>query len=303
MNAFFRVAGHLRTLARARCAVVLAVLATVAAAASDDEKTGGPYVPTPDVVVEQMLRMAGVGPSDFVVDLGSGDGVIVLTAAKKYKARGFGVDIDAELVGLSNSRAKLEGVADRVAFYRKDIFQTDVSKATVVTLYLLPAMMVNLRPKLLAELKPGTRVVSHDYHFDDWLPDSEITFDVPEKEKVNGVPSATIYLWVVPAQVAGRWQLRFDPGADPQRYDLNLRQRYQVFEGTATAAGGVLKLAQPALRGAEIRFTLPASSGRHRFTGKVAGDTMEGTVQFAGGKGTVRWSATRVPAQRSAEAR
>ena len=263
-------------------------LAQLAGAADIEEKrTGGPYVPTPQVVVDEMLRIGKVGPNDFVIDLGSGDGVIVLTAAQKLKARGYGVDIDPQLVQLSNNEAKKRGVADRASFEVQDVFKADISKATVVTLYLLPGMMVNLRPKILSELKPGTRVVSHDYHFDDWPADEQYTWDVPEKEKVNGVPKATVYLWIVPARIAGRWQVKVESG---DQHELTLRQQYQNFNG-ADAKGNKLTVAQ--LRGDSVAFALPAARSRHLFKGRVAGDTMTGTVELADGK-SARWTAMRL---------
>jgi len=280
--------------------VVLALgalpLARLAGAADIElARTGGPYVPTPQVVVDEMLRIARVGSDDFVVDLGSGDGIIVLTAAQRLKARGFGVDIDPELVALSNGEAKKRGVADRAAFYVMDVFKADISKATVVTLYLLPGMMANLQSKIYGELRPGTRVVSHDYHFgDDWRPDDQYTWDVPEKEKVNGVPRATVFLWVVPAKVAGRWQLRLAAPAAEQ-FDLTLKQSYQSLEGTVAGGGSKgIRLAQSRLQGEDISFAFPAGGDRHRFKGRVSGDTMEGTVELAGGKGVTNWTATRI---------
>lgn len=264
-------------------------LARFAGAADVDEKrTGGPYVPTPQIVVDEMLRLGKVGPSDFVIDLGSGDGVIVLTAAQKLKARGFGVDIDPELVKLSNNEAKKRGLEDRVAFHVQDVFKADISKATVVTLYLLPGMMVNLRPKILNELRPGTRVVSHDYHFDDWSADEQLTWDVPEKEKVNGIGKATVYVWIVPAKISGRWQVRLDSG---EQHELTLRQQYQNFNGADTRGN---KLLGTHLRGDEIIFALPAPLSR-RFKGRVAGEGMSGVVEIAGGK-TARWTAQRMKA-------
>ncbi|MGH8650025.1 MAG: SAM-dependent methyltransferase, partial [Burkholderiales bacterium] len=261
------------------------------------QRTGGPFVPTPQVVVDEMLRMARVGSEDFVVDLGSGDGIIVLTAAQRLKARGFGVDIDPELVTLSNGEAKKRGVADRASFHVMDVFKADISKATVVTLYLLPGMMADLRPKIFGELKPGTRVVSHDYHFgDDWRADDQYTWDVPEKEKVNGVPRATVYLWIIPAKIAGRWQLSLGAPA-AEHYDLTLKQSYQNLEGTVagSAAKGV-RLTQSRLQGEDISFAFPAGGDRHRFKGRVSGNTMEGTVELAGGKGAAKWTATRIKA-------
>jgi hypothetical protein len=260
----------------------------------EEKRTGGPYVPTPQVVVDEMLKIGRVGPGDFVVDLGSGDGVIVLTAAAKLKASGFGVDIDPELVKLSNGEAKKRGVADRAAFYVQDVFKADISKATVVTLYLLPGMMINLRPKILNDLRPGTRVVSHDYHFDDWMPDDQFTWDVPEKEKINGVPRATVYLWIIPARIAGRWQLNLATPAG-EKLELALKQQYQNIDGVVTGAGiKEQKLTQSRLSGNDITFAYPSAGDRHLFKGRISGDAMEGTLQLAGGKGTAKWAATRV---------
>jgi hypothetical protein len=258
-------------------------------------RTGGPYVPTPQVVVDEMLRMAKVGASDFVIDLGSGDGIIVLTAAQRLKARGFGVDIDPELVQQSNREAKRLGVADRASFHVMDVFKADLSKATVVTLYLLPGMMTDLRGKIFSELKPGTRVVSHDYHFgNEWRADHQYTWDVPEKEKVNGVPRATVYLWIIPAKIAGRWQPRL-AAPTPEQYTLTLKQNYQSLEGVV--AGGGLKgvrLSQSHLQGEDISFAFPVRGDRHRFKGRISGNAMEGTVELAGDRGAVRWTATRL---------
>ena len=269
----------------------LAVLCAPSAIAAQNEveRTGGPYVPTPKIVVDEMLRMGKVGAQDFVIDLGSGDGVIVLTAAREHKARGFGVDIDAELVKQSNAEAKRLGVADRAAFHVQDVFKADLSKATVITLYLLPGMMVNLRPKLFLEPRPGTRIVSHDYNFDEWQPDDSIILDVPEKEKINGVPKATIHLWIVPAKVSGRWQVQVDGGGN---YDLTVKQAFQVLDGAGTANGKALKMSSGRMRGEEINFMLVEGSARRQFKGTVGGDAMHGTVELGGGK-TAKWSAKR----------
>ncbi len=253
------------------------------------ERSGGPYVPTPNVVVDQMLHMANVGSADYVMDLGSGDGVIVLTAGHKLKASGYGADIDEELIRLSNERAKSLGIADRVRFEAKDIFKVDVSKATVVTLYLLPEMMRKLRTKLYTEPRPGTRIVSHDYHFDEWMHDSEITFEVPEKEFIMGIPRATLYLWVVPAKIDGNWRMQVDGHGE---FGLALKQTYQRFEGRAESVTHKVGLMEPQLNGAEIRFVMPQGNTRGRFLGKVDGDRIEGTANFGDGK-PVRWRATR----------
>ncbi|MCC7483587.1 MAG: methyltransferase domain-containing protein [Burkholderiales bacterium] len=277
-----RVLGALAALPVARLA---------AAADIDAKRTGGPYVPTPQVVVDEMLRLGRVGPEDFVIDLGSGDGVIVLTAAQKLKARGMGVEIDPELVLLANNEAKRRGIADRAVFQVQDVFKADLGKATVVTLYLLPGMMMNLRPKIYSELRPGARVVSHDYHFDDWQPDDQYTWDVPEKEAINGVPRATVYLWIVPAKVAGRWQVKVTGSGAAEEYELTLRQRFQELDGTDSRGARVIAAR---LRGGDIMFSLPGSGGRNIYRGRVTGDAMEGAVERAGGKGTARFSATRV---------
>ncbi len=281
-----------RTLA-ARLAAFVAAVCFAAACDADDPKTGGPFVPTPQVVVDQMLRMANVGASDFVIDLGSGNGIIVLTAARQFKAGGMGVDIDAGLVKLSNESAQKLGVADRVLFVQLDVFKTNISKASVLTLYLLPGMMLNLRSKVFNELKPGVRVVSHDYHFGDWRPDDSVSFDVPEKEAVTGVPSATVYLWIVPAKIAGTWRIKIDGG---ETYELALKQRFQSIEGSVAAGGKSLRPQYLTLRGAEFTFALPDGKGLARFTGRVKDDGMEGTVELPGGKPPARWTATRTAA-------
>jgi hypothetical protein len=285
---------------RRRVLIALGALpfARIAAAVDiEQQRTGGPYVPTPQVVVDEMLRMGKVGPEDFVIDLGSGDGIIVLTAAQKLKARGFGVDIDPELVKLSNNEAKKRGVADRASFHVMDVHKTDLSKASVLTLYLLPGMMLELRQKIYSELKPGVRVVSHDYSFgEEWLPDEQYTWDVPEKEKVTGVARATVYVWIIPAKVAGRWRLELAAPAASQ-YDLALKQTFKNLEGTAASDGGKpVRLSHSRLLGEDLTFALPAAGDYHLFKGKVSGGKMEGTVQLAHGKGVAKWTAVRTKA-------
>jgi hypothetical protein len=285
-----------QTLQRIAAVASAFVISVCAAADSEPERTGGPFVPTPQIVVDQMLRIANVGPKDFVVDLGSGDGVIVLTAASQFKASGYGVDIDPALVKHSNSAAQRLDVAERASFRVQDVFKTDLSKATVITLYLLPSMMMNLRPKIYGEPRPGTRVVSHDYHFDDWSPDEQIVLDVPEKEKVTGVPRATISLWIVPAKVGGKWQVQLEGGGE---YDLTLSQKFQAIAGSARAGGKDMKLTYAALRGEDISFSLFEGSSRRHFAGKVSADRMQGVVDLGGGK-SARWKAQR---QAGSEAR
>jgi hypothetical protein len=151
-------------------------------------------------------------------------------------------------------------------------------------------MMVNLRSKIFLEAQPGTRVVSHDYKFDEWRPDDQIVLDVPEKEKVNGVPKATILLWVVPAKIAGKWQVQPDSG---ETYELSLRQNYQVVTGSTQTEGVASKLGEISLRGNEITFTLGEGAARRRFRGSIAGDSMQGSVSLGGGR-TARWTARKI---------
>src|SRR5262245_6405961 len=190
---------------------------------AQDVKDGGPYVPTPQKVVDAMLDLAGVRASDFVIDLGSGDGRIVLTAATRNKARGMGVDIDQELVDRANGSAQRLGVADRVRFLKQDVHHADLSQATVLTLYLLPGMMVNLRPKLLKELRPGVRIVSHDFDFGDWKPDRTVEIETQEKYDILGSWTSTVHLWIVPAPIQGSWR---GSGAKGDRFQLEFAQSF-----------------------------------------------------------------------------
>jgi SAM-dependent methyltransferase len=276
----------------AALASVLGV-AGVQAQVKESERTGGPYVPTPQVVVDQMLRFGRIGANDFVMDLGSGDGVIVLTAARQMKARGMGIEIDPELVKRSNDSAKKFGIEDRATFQVQDVFKADLSRATVVTLYLLPAMMMNLRDKIYRELRPGARVVSHDYHFGDWEADDRITFDVPEKEPINGVPSATLYLWTIPAKVSGLWHIKVDGGDAPR--DIDLKQNFHAVNGTLLNARG-MTLTDVRVKGEDISFSIWNGSVRHHYLGKVKGNEMSGTVNLNGKE--ARWEAARTSAQK-----
>lgn len=244
-----------------------------------------PFVATPQVVVDEMLRLAGVGPQDVVYDLGSGDGRIVITAARTFGARGVGVELSDHLIFQSEESARQANVLDRVQFLQQDFFKTDFSQATVVTLYLVPGVMKRLRDRLL-QLKPGTRLVAHDFTFDDWRPDQKTTI------------RKNVFLWIVPANVAGRWQVRINGvrsdisyetartkiGPDPIYFDMELRQKYQEIDGMArfdgTPGGG---LWEPRLEGERIRFVIVDSRDRDReanlyFDGRVAGNAMEGEV-------------------------
>ncbi len=171
-------------------------------AAVEPVLSGGPYVPTPQRVVDAMLKLAQVTDRDFVIDLGSGDGRIVLSAAQKFGARGRGYDIDAELVERSNTAARKLKLEQSVQFEQVDVLQADIRPATVITLYLLPDMMRALRAKLLRELAPGTRIVSHDFDFGEWKPERTVNLDLDEKYDVTGSWTSTVYLWTVPQRKA-----------------------------------------------------------------------------------------------------
>jgi SAM-dependent methyltransferase len=266
----------------------LLALAFTAAAPQDYkylEKLETPYVPTNQPTVDAMLRIANVGPNDVVIDLGSGDGRILIAAAKYRGARGFGVDLDPALVTESLDHAKAAGVSDRVHFYRRDLFETKISEATVVTMYLLPHINLQLRPRLFAELKPGTRVVSHDYHMGEWKADIEAT--------VRGYGSK-IYFWIIPAQVGGTWALQ--TGA--QQYEVQFQQHFQEIEGSAVMAGRPSHVRDARLEGDRIWFRLIDDadySHVQRFEGRVNGNIIEGTVRGEGVAPAEQytWRATR----------
>jgi hypothetical protein len=288
-------------------ALALMLLAPVATA--QDGRGDVVYVPTPQVVVDEMLRMAKVGANDYVIDLGSGDGRIVITAAKKHGARGFGVDLDTYLLKIANSNAKKEGVADRARFIEQNLFETDLSQATVITSYLLPSMNEQLRPKLLA-LKPGTRVVAHDYAMGDWDPDDSETLIVPEKT-VGDPGKSYIFFWIVPARVAGRWESQIMAGGKPVSWQFGFEQNFQLVHGTARVGEREVKLTQFRMVGEQLTFKLdvPAagtprsnSTGQsngasttsklergkpvtYQFRGWVKGDAIEGTVTVGDGSG------------------
>jgi hypothetical protein len=252
-----------------------------------------PYVPTPQVVVDEMIKLANVDANDFVVDLGSGDGRIIITAAKQYRATGFGVDIDAKLVALSNKNAREEGVAERAQFFERDMFKTDISKANVLMLYVLPDFMAKLRTKILTELQPGARVVAHDYYMGEWHPDRMITLTVPEKVEANGTDKAYLYLWIVPAVVKGSWRLFFDTGGHTQELSVVFEQAYQMLRATGERSGKSMTIENPTLKGNEISFGMMLGATRYQLIGKVDSDKIEG--EAVSGKDALKWRARKIP--------
>jgi len=273
----------------------LALLALDASAQDALKDLDTPYVPTPQAVVDRMLDLAQVKAGETVIDLGSGDGRIMIEAASKYGARGFGVEIDPLLVKRSNENARRAGVADRVKFLQQDLFKTDFHEANVLTLYLLPDVNLALRPKILAELKPGARVVSHDYGMGDWRPDAEETIAAPDK-KVGARKESQVYLWTVPAKVEGEWIFELSGGAKSRRTRLVLKQIFQVVSGSVELTGqGEVPLSAGKLNGDELRLTLPAGAVDHgpvEMVGRVSGDTLTGTLR-KNGHDLATWSARR----------
>ena len=247
-----------------------------------------PYVPTPQVVVDEMLKIASVGPQDTVMDLGSGDGRIVITAVQKFGARGVGVDLDAELIGASEENARKAGVEGRVKFVEQDIFKTDLSPATVITMYLLPAVNRRLKPRLL-ELKPGTRIVAHDFDLEDWKPDQKSTI------------RKNVFLWIVPAKVAGRWQASLVLPPIERRLELDFTQRYQEVSAHARLNGVPAQVWEAKLSGDRLSFVVVDSTDRDNeasfyFEGRVSGDVIEGELIRGVGssRSVTRWRAARV---------
>jgi hypothetical protein len=251
-------------------------------------KDAGPYVPSPQSVVSDMLRYADVGPEDFLIDLGSGDGRIVLTAAKVFGARGFGVEIKDELVKKANEAAHKERVADRVKFLKQDLFKTDVSQATVITMYLLPDTVNLLKDKFLQELRPGTRIVSHDYPLTGWIPEKYVQMDLDDKVQISGVTTTLIYLYVVPARVEGRWNAKMPPAVSRQPATLQLRQQLTRVSGSVRLDGKDVPLEEVKLRGDKLTFRLTGRRGE--FTGQVKDKSIEGEV--VNGRIREPWSAT-----------
>lgn len=276
-----------------RCAVLGLLLAGPHAAMAQGVDV--PFVPTPASVVDVMLKLAGVGPDDYVIDLGSGDGRIVIAAAKNHGARGFGVDLDSALVAGASREARRQGVGNRVQFKVENLFLADIDRATVLTMYLFPSLMLRVRPRLFAELRPGTRVVSHEFGMENWQPEAHVTVPVPDKP--HGPPSSDVYLWIIPANASGTWRWRLDAGGTPVEYEIALSQTFQMLEGRPLVGGGAGRLEGGRMRGEEIRFTLTAEVGgralRHEFSGRVSGDAISGIVKLAGA-GELDWKATRV---------
>ena len=269
-------------------------------AAADAPVASVPYVPTPQIVVDRMLAMANVRNGDYLIDLGSGDGRIVVTAARRFGTRGFGVDLNPVRISEAEENARKEGVADKVSFMQKDLFQTDLSDATVITMYLLPRVNLDLRPRLL-KLKPGTRLVSHDFDMAEWKPDAQD--EIEAKDKYGGAGGrSSIFFWVVPAPVQGRWQASVPVRGKDRTYEVDFAQSFQQFSGTVRVDGKSAKIERGSLKGPAIVFTATVDIDgvpvRHEFAGTVDGEAMSGRVALNGARlqSQTEWSAKRVAA-------
>jgi len=235
-----------------------------------------------------MLALARVGPDDFLIDLGSGDGRIVIAAAQRCGARGIGVDLNPEMVRLSEHRAREAGVSDRAKFYVRDIFRTDLRQASVVTLYLLPELNIRLRPKLLA-LAPGTRIVANAFDMGEW-----------EADELDTTTASMLRLWVVPANVAGHWSWSLGPKGQARRVELDMNQQFQRISGVVTLSQQRLRLREPKLKGRELSFVLleqqRADHGvRFDYVGRVKGDVIEGEITSSADGSRFKWTAKRRP--------
>lgn len=265
-----------RSLAALCLAGLIAAGPAAAQPATDYQPTVGQqgkdvvWVPTPDALVEKMLDTAKVTPNDYVVDLGSGDGRTVIEAAKRG-ATALGIEYNQDMVDLATRNAAKAGVSDKAKFIRADLFETDFSQATVVTMFLLPDINLRLRPKIL-DMKPGTRVVSNTFTMGEWTADE--TVSAPECKQY-----CTAYYWIVPAKVEGTWRLGEDG-------ELTLKQQFQMVSGTVKHGNVVAPITAGKLTGDEITFT----AGGREYKGRVNGDLIEGTVQASESK---PWRATR----------
>jgi len=235
-----------------------------------------PFITTPPAVVERMLALAGTGPKDYVIDLGSGDGRIVIAAARRFGARALGIELDESLVRVSRDHARRAGVSERVAFEHGDVLRADLSRASVVTIYLLGSLMNRLQPKLLAELNPGTRIVSHAFSMTGWNPDrSEIVRLTAPHEGQGG--TSYIFLWIVPAQVRGEWRSAPPPGAREWRFSI--AQNFQQIEVEIASAGNRLEVKEATLSGPDLAWRAEGAS----FRGRVQGGQIVGQIELPEG--------------------
>jgi SAM-dependent methyltransferase len=252
---------------------------------------GGPFVPTPWVIVDEMLKLAEIKPGDIVYDLGSGDGRLVIEAAKRYGARGVGLERDPNLVTYSQKQAASQNVADRVKFVSGDLFDASLQDASVITMYLLPRLMPRLVPKLRAELPVGARIVSHDYALTPWPADKTVTFDTEEKLMISGMTHTTLLYYVVPARVGGTWSLAAPPGFAKDPIILVIDQAPDRLTGTAIIGEHDTPLRDMTVRSDSIRFSLLYGGRVTEFRGKIDAAGMRGESRTRNDTGS--WTARR----------
>jgi SAM-dependent methyltransferase len=254
-----------------------------------------PFVPTPTEVVDEMLRLADVKSGDLLYDLGCGDGRIVIAAAGRFGIKAVGIDIDPVRITESNENAAKAGVTDKVRFIQQDLFEADFKDATVVTMYLLTSVNLRLRPKLLAELKPGTRLVSHSFDMGEWQPDKTTLVTTSYADQRD------VHYWVVPANVTGRWEWDLADGAGRRHYTLQANQQFQAVSASVTSGDWPLTVDDVVLSGALIKFRLAAEADGKMisflYEGKVQGHTIIGTVKPSDKPkaAAVKWQAARDP--------
>jgi protein-L-isoaspartate O-methyltransferase len=252
-----------------RYVIVLAAALAARGALAAEGEPFSPFITTPSEVVERMLELAGTSPSDLVVDLGSGDGRIVITAARKFGARGLGIELDRFLVARSRQNASAADVADRVRFVHGDVLVSDISEATVVTVYLLPNLISKLQPRFIQELQPGARIVSHAFAMVGWRPDRVETMRIQKPHPGQGDES-TLFMWIVPAEVRGRWIAREPQGAAEWR--VTLHQNYQEVELEGTIGGKRLAARPASLIGRELSWATDEGAFRGRVEdGRIVG--------------------------------
>jgi precorrin-6B methylase 2 len=254
-------------------ALLLMLGSVLAASSAAQEAEQAPFFTTPDEVAIQMLRFAGVGPADTVVDLGSGDGRIVISAARDFGARGLGIEIDPDLVALSRQRARAANVEARTVFVQGDVLLADFSSASVVTVYLLPSLIDRLQPRLLDELAPGTRIVSHAFAMKGWAPDRTQAVRLSRRHEGQG-DTSTLHLWIVPAKVRGVWR-EVGAGMSGAPWRLSVQQNFQQLDVEAAVGRKPLHVRRARLEGRRLTWETEGS-GALRFEGEVRDDRITG---------------------------
>jgi SAM-dependent methyltransferase len=254
-----------------------------------------PFVPTPPEVVDEMLRLVAPKPGDVLYDLGCGDGRIVIAAAQKYGVKALGIDIDPVRIGESNDNAAKAGLTGKVRFIQQNLFEADFKDATVVTMYLLTSVNLRLRPKLLADLRPGTRLVSHSFDMGDWRPDKTVLVETSYGDQ------RSVHFWVIPANVSGRWEWDLGAGDKKRHFSVQAVQEFQSVSASGTEGTWLVAVNDLSLVGDRIKFQLDTETdgkmASFLYEGAVKGDVIEGTVRPAGDPkaAPVKWKAVRDP--------